>query len=177
MPELFIPHSSSLIPEMNLLLSAEMINRKLKRMAYEIWERHSSEKQVTFLGIEHSGTVIAEVLAGELRRISPLEVAVITLTMDKKNPLDAPPALDQNLDGASVVLIDDVANSGKTLFYALGPLMHTALKSLSIAVLVDRKHKRFPITPDIVGHAVATTLEEHIEVVSEGDRVTGAYLQ
>ncbi len=162
---------------MNLLLSAEVIDRKLQRMAYELWERHSTEKALIFLGIEQSGSVIAEVLAGELRRISPLEVDVITLKMDKRNPLDAPPVLAQNLDGRSVVLIDDVANSGKTLFYALGPLMHTALKSLSIAVLVDRKHKQFPITPDIVGHAVATTLEEHIEVVSEGEKITGAYLR
>ena len=162
---------------MNLLLSTELISRKFQRMAYEIWERNSSETEVTLLGIEQRGTVIAEALASELRRISPLEVVVHTLKMDKRNPLDAPPALDQNLNDKSVVLVDDVANSGKTLFYALGPLMQTALKQLSVAVLVDRTHKRFPITPDIVGHAVATTLEEHIEVVSEGDQVTGAYLQ
>ena len=74
-------------------------------------------------------------------------------------------------------LVDDVGNSGKTLLYALRPLMNYELKKIMIAVLVDRKHKSYPVTADIIGHSISTTLLEHIEVITEGDDITAAYLQ
>jgi pyrimidine operon attenuation protein/uracil phosphoribosyltransferase len=75
------------------------------------------------------------------------------------------------------LLVDDVANSGKTLLYAMKPLLEFSLKKILVAVLVDRKHKSFPISPDIVGHSIATTLQEQIIVESNGTKITGAYLQ
>jgi pyrimidine operon attenuation protein/uracil phosphoribosyltransferase len=61
--------------------------------------------------------------------------------------------------------------------YCLGQLLDQDLKRLMVAVLVDRKHKSFPIASDIVGHTVATTLQDHIEVETSGNEIAAVYLQ
>lgn len=159
-----------------LILDKERIAWKLQRMAYEVWEHNSNEKSVTLVGIQDSGLAIAKNLANKLQEISSLEVDVISVKMNKKQPLKNDIAIDKDLSGRSVVLVDDVANSGKTLLYALKPLLEFEMKKILIAVLVDRKHKSYPISPDIVGHSVATTLQEHIEVETSGETITAAYL-
>lgn len=160
-----------------LILDKERISWKLQRMAYEIWEHNSKEKSVTLAGIHGSGLAVANVLAAKLKEISGLQVNVITLKLNKRKPMSAPLNIGDDLAGQSVVLVDDVANSGKTLLYALRPILDFELKRVMIAVLVDRKHKSFPVSPDIVGHSIATTLQEHIEVETDGDLITGVYLQ
>jgi pyrimidine operon attenuation protein/uracil phosphoribosyltransferase len=69
-----------------------------------------------------------------------------------------------------------VANSGKTLTYALKPFLDFHPKKIETLVLVERSHKTFPVQPDYVGLSVATTIEEHIYVEVEGEEITGAYL-
>ncbi len=160
----------------HLLLDAASIGRKLSRMAFEIWERFSGEDELVLLGIEQHGTVVAEALAEALRTVSPLRITVYGLAVDKKAPLSALPEIPLDLNGKTVVLVDDVANSGKTLFYALRPLLAFDLKALLIAVLVDRKHKSFPIQADVVGQTVATTLNDHIEVETSDGKPVAAYL-
>jgi pyrimidine operon attenuation protein/uracil phosphoribosyltransferase len=160
-----------------LILDKERIDRKLQRMAYQLWEYNSNEQAVTLVGIEGSGIAVAKNLADRLKVISPLNVEVIAIKMNKKHPLKNEINIEEDLNGKSVVLVDDVANSGKTLLYALKPLLVFELKKILITVLVDRKHKAFPISPDIVGHTVATTLQEHIEVEHTNNDITAAYLQ
>ncbi len=159
------------------LLDATRIAHKLRRMAYEIWERNSDEKEVTLVGIESGGKVIADNLAALLKEISPLKVHVLSVVINKKNPLNHALDFDANLTGRSIVLVDDVANSGKTITYSLHALLSYDLKKVMVAVLVDRKHKSFPIASDIVGLSVATTLQEHIEVEIEKGKVRSVYLQ
>ena len=160
-----------------LILDQESISRKLDRMAYQVWENNSKETELSFIGIEGIGITVAKELASRLEKISPLKVAVHPLKLNKRQPLKQGIEFNETLNGKSVILIDDVANSGKTLLYAMKPLLDQEPKKIQIAVLVDRKHKSFPVSPDIVGHSVATTLQEHIEVVSDGSLITGAYLQ
>jgi pyrimidine operon attenuation protein/uracil phosphoribosyltransferase len=120
---------------------------------------------------------VAFSLAERLRTISGLQVDVINVKMNKKAPLSDDISIDADLNGRSVVLVDDVAMSGKTLLYALKPLLSYELKRIMIAVLVDRTHKEFPISPDIIGHSIATTLQEHILVEADNNEITAAYLQ
>jgi pyrimidine operon attenuation protein/uracil phosphoribosyltransferase len=159
------------------ILDAERIAHKLRRMAYEIWERNSDEKELTLVGIESGGKVIADNLSALLTEISPLKVQVIAVTINKKNPLNHALDFEDNLTGRAIVLVDDVANSGKTITYSLHALLSYDLKKVMVAVLVDRKHKSFPIASDIVGLSVATTLQEHIEVEIEKGKVRSVYLQ
>lgn len=154
-------------PARVLLLNNDQIERKLVRMAWQIWEHNSSRRSVTLVGIKNGGAALAERLAGELRNISTLSVTVISLELAKRQPLESPIHLSAALEDKSIVLVDDVANSGRTLLYALQPIAATAPEKVLIAVLVDRKHKSFPVNPDIIGHQVATTLQENILVSVE----------
>ncbi len=160
-----------------LILEQKQIEHKLQRMAFQLWEINSHEESVTIIGIEQSGLVVAKNLAERLMKISGLNVKVLPLKLNKKNPLKDDINISENLDGQSVILVDDVTNSGKTLMYALKPLMSFAVKRITVAVLVDRRHKSFPVSPDITGHSVSTTLQDHIEVETNGDIITAAYLQ
>ncbi|MEY3248110.1 MAG: hypothetical protein RL742_153, partial [Bacteroidota bacterium] len=95
---------------------------------------------------------------------------VLTLTrlrLNPANPLEYDPFLELSLDdvqGKVVVIVDDVANTGRTIFYAFIPLLRKMPKRVEVAVLVDRKHKAFPIQADYVGLSLATTLQDHIRV-------------
>jgi len=152
-----------------LILDAHRIERKLLRMAWQIWEHNSHRTSITLIGIAGTGEAIAAQLAIHLQAISPIKVTVLKLSLSKKAPHSSPITLDAEINDPSVVLVDDVANSGRTLLYALRPLLDAAPEKILIAVLVDRKHKSFPVNPDIIGHQVATTLQENIVVsVSEG---------
>lgn len=158
------------------ILDKEQIDNKLQRMAYELWEHNSNETHLTLVGVEHTGMVVAQNLATRLTAISSIQVDVLPVKMNKRNPLAGTIEFDTDLTGKSVVLVDDVSNSGKTLIYALRPILNYNTKKIMVAVLVERKHKAFPISPDIVGHSIATTLQEHIEVETKEDTITGAYL-
>lgn len=159
-----------------LILDQKQIDRKLQRMAFEIWEQNNSEQEISLIGIEDAGFILAKNLAKRLKDISPLKVIVQSVSLNKKEPLSAPISLTNSTLSKSIVLVDDVANSGKTLLYALKPLLEFEIHKITIAVLVDRKHKSFPVHPDIVGHSIATTLQNHIEVVCENDEIVAAYL-
>lgn len=162
------------------ILTAAQIEQKLKRMAYEIWEKNSEEKEIILIGIEDVGAAVAAKIADFLRAVSPLKLQTATLSINKKKPLSENIVLSGpggSLSGKTVVLIDDVANSGKTLLYAIKPLLDHEPARIIIAVLVDRKHKNYPITPDIIGHSVSTTLQEHIIVNFNDGKLTGAHLE
>ncbi|PSK88022.1 phosphoribosyltransferase family protein [Taibaiella chishuiensis] len=160
------------------ILTATQIELKLKRMAYEIWEHNSEEKEIIIVGIEDGGAVVARNIAGILKKVSNLKVKFFGLSINKKAPLTEAISIDAGqLNDKVVVLIDDVANSGKTLLYAIKPLLDYTPRTIQIAVLVDRKHKNFPVNPDYIGHSVSTTLQDHIIVTFEGEMITGAHLE
>ena len=160
-----------------LVLDKERIAYKLRRMAYEIWERNSDEQEIILVGIERGGKILADNLSAMVKEISPLKVITIPLKINKKKPLNNTAELAVNLSGRTVILVDDVVNSGKTIMYSLNSILSYDLKKLMVAVLVDRKHKSFPIASDIVGHTIATTLQDHIEVETEGDEIVAVYLE
>ena len=163
-------------PSRVLLLDDDRIHRKLRRMAWQIWEHNSNESDLTLVGIADGGYEIAKQLAIQVKEIARINVHVIKLSMNKINPMQEKIILDGDIESKSVVLIDDVANSGKTLIYALRPILDTNPEHVIIAVLVNRKHKAFPVTPDIIGQEVATTLQDHIKVFFENGRIA-AFLE
>jgi len=159
-----------------LILDETRIRAKIRRMAYELWERLPTDAPVVMLGVDGPGAAVATALANELQHASGLDISVHTLRVNKQHPLKEAAELQTNLTRAAVVLVDDVAASGKTLLYALRPVLAQEPRQILLAVLVDRAHKAFPVSPDIVGHTVSTTLQEHIEVETDGERIVAAYL-
>lgn len=153
--------------EGHLILDAEAISTKLKRIAYQIHEENYDAERIVLIGIAERGSIVARRLANALSKICSIPVDISEIRLDKTNPLSAPIDSDLDLDSlgdARLILVDDVANSGKTLFYAMGQLMNVSVAKLQVAVLVDRRHKRFPIACDYVGLSLNTTASEHIRV-------------
>ncbi len=161
----------------NYILSKEAAEQKLHRMALELAEHLDGDTgQVIVIGIRNSGTVIAEKTAGLLKSYIPNNIKLISLMMDKLHPTTIELSEKIDFNNLHVIIADDVTNSGRTLLYALKPLLDFHPKSIQTLVLVERMHKRFPINPDYVGLSVATTMQEHIQVEVEGGEVMGAFI-
>jgi pyrimidine operon attenuation protein / uracil phosphoribosyltransferase len=154
-----------------LVLNHKQIKQKITRMAYEVYERNAFEKEIIFAGITGMGFILAGFLAEILEDISPLEVNVIEIHLDKSDVNRGNVLLSENTDlnNKCVVVVDDVLNTGKTLVYALKPFLDISIKKMEVAVLVNRSHKLFPVTPDYTGLELATTLTEHISVDLSSD--------
>lgn len=161
----------------NYILSGEVANKKLRRMAYEILEHNADEKGIILAGIREHGSVIAKCIQKILAEISELRTELISLSLDKKKPADVQLEPHVNLNDKVVILVDDVSNSGRTLTYALKPFLQSHPKKIQTLVLVERRHTAFPVQPDYVGLSVATTLQEHIYVEVEGEKVMGAWME
>lgn len=159
------------------ILSKETAEKKLRRMALEVAERNYGEPQLVLIGIKDSGLIVAHKIFNYLKEVFKGEVIVTSLSMDKKNPsaILIEPAIDFN--DKIILLIDDVANSGKAMLYALKPLLETHPKKIQTLALVERTHKSFPIDVDYVGISISTTLDEHIFVEVEGTEIMGAWME
>jgi len=159
------------------ILSKEVVEKKLRRMAFEILENNIDEKEIILAGIRESGSVVAKVIQKMLGEISAIKTELITITLDKSEPTNVSLSKAFDFNGKVIVVIDDVSNSGKTLLYALKPFIDSHPKKIQTLVLVERTHTSFPVRPDYVGLSIATTLQEHIFVVVDGTSIAGAYLQ
>ena len=155
-----------------LVLDHVSIMQKIRRIAYQIYEFNYSEKEIIFVAIEKQGVILAERIKPILEDISGIKVTLISLKVNKKSPLSNPllNGPGEVLNGKSVILIDDVLNSGRTLIYGARHILEYSVKNLTTVVLVDRLHRKFPIKADFVGLTLSTTIQDHIAVIfSEGN--------
>jgi len=155
-----------------IILSNTEIQHKIKRIAFQIYENNSSQKEVVIAGIAKNGFLFAKKLKKVLEKIAPLKVLVCEVRIDKSNPLkDIETSLAKDeYRNKSLVLVDDVLSSGTTLMYAVRHFLDTPLKQFNTAVLVNRSHKKYPVKADFKGISLSTSIQEHISV--EFDRNT-----
>lgn len=157
---------------MTEVLNHKQVGQKITRMAFEIYERnlHASGGMVV-AGISGMGTSLGHLLATELQKISPLQVEEVEVILDKQAVTTTKVQLSIPivLKGKTIILVDDVLNTGKTLVYALKPFLEHEVKKIEIAVLVNRSHGLFPVKPDYTGFELATTFNEHIRVDFAGN--------
>jgi pyrimidine operon attenuation protein / uracil phosphoribosyltransferase len=150
------------------ILNDRQISQKLRRLAIAIVEQNSEEAEIVLAGINVAGNHLAILLREELMAYAPeLATRIVRLRLQPADPLNAEVACDCSPDtfhNRAVILVDDVANTGRTLFYAFKPLLGVIPRKVQIAVLIDRKHKTYPVHVDYVGLSLATTLHEHIQV-------------
>ncbi len=154
----------------NRILTHEQIQHKVKRIAHQIYEANVDEKEIVVAGIDGGGLNFAKKIASVLKKITEAEIVLCRLTMDKKNPLQS--GVSTSIEEAayknkSIVLVDDVLNSGTTLIYGVHHFLKTPIKQLKTAVLVNRNHKKYPIKADYKGISLSTSLNEHIRVEFE----------
>jgi len=159
------------------LMNAEDVKRALWRMAHEIVERNHSMESLSVIGLQTGGASIATTLASILSEVSGQTVTAGMLDVSfyrddlSRNPL--PPssatAIDHDLSDRTVVLVDDVLFTGRTIRAALNALSDWGRpRAVQLAVLVDRGHRELPIRPDFVGKNLPTSLDEAIVATLEG---------
>jgi pyrimidine operon attenuation protein/uracil phosphoribosyltransferase len=152
--------------EANVILNTVQIKQKIKRIAYQIYESNSKEQEVIIAGIVGNGYIFANKLAAVLTNISDLKVTLCELKINKKKPLEKITTSIEVLDykNKSLVLVDDVLNSGTTLLYGVKHFLDVPLKRFKTAVLVNRNHKKYPVKADFKGISLSTSIKEHIQV-------------
>lgn len=153
----------------NKILTHSEIDHKIKRIAFQIYETFVEEESIVIAGIASNGYIFAEKIARVLQTISPLEVIVCEVKMNKQNPNSeiSTSISKEAYQNKGIVLVDDVLNSGSTLMYGVKHFLEVPVKKFKTAVLVDRNHKKYPIKVDFKGISLSTSSLEHVTVVFE----------
>ncbi|MGM9569250.1 MAG: bifunctional pyr operon transcriptional regulator/uracil phosphoribosyltransferase PyrR [Phascolarctobacterium sp.] len=166
----------------NVIMDADAMRRAIVRIAHEIIERNKGVENVVLVGIRTRGVPIAERLAAAIKEIEKVELPVgmldITLYRDDLSTLAYNPVchgteIDFDVDGKTVILVDDVLYTGRTIRCALDAIIDMGRpKAIQLAVLIDRGHRELPIRADFAGKNVPTSHKEAIEVyLAEQDSV------
>lgn len=155
--------------ESSIILTNEQITNKTRRIAYQIYETNSNEKEIIIAGINGNGFIFAQNLAKILSEISEIKVALCEVKINKKNPRTkiSTNIESENYKNKSIVLVDDVLNSGATLIYGIKFFLEVPLKRFKTAVLINRNHKKFPVKADFKGISLSTSMHEHVSVIFE----------
>lgn len=159
---------------MSAALTTADISRALTRISHEILERNSGSSQLTILGIPTRGADIAYRLASIIESIEgvPVEVGTLDITLHRDDlRIRAPrPLMETSIpaagvEGRTVILVDDVLFSGRTIRSALDALGEIGRpERVQLAVLVDRGHRELPIRADFVGKNLPTAKSESVKV-------------
>jgi pyrimidine operon attenuation protein/uracil phosphoribosyltransferase len=156
------------------LMDADRLSRTLSRMAHEILDRHPDLRGTVLVGVRTRGVPLARRLAARMKEASGFEPPVgaldITLYRDDLTTVGPQPVLKgtdipTSIDGKTVVLVDDVLFTGRTVRAALDELIDFGRPArIELAVLVDRGHRELPIHADYAGKTLTTTREEVVQV-------------
>lgn len=161
------------MPETVTVMTATAIERALTRVAHEIAERNENGSNVVLLGIQKGGVALARKLGTILSGIWQIQVPTGTLDVSmhrddldrRAAPLVQPTEMPFDINGKTVVVVDDVLFSGRTIRAAMDALNDFGRpKQIQLAVLVDRGHRELPIKADFVGKNVPTSSSESVLV-------------
>ncbi len=150
----------------NIILTHKQIEQKIDRIAYQILEDNIEAKTIHIIGIANTGYEVAKAISDILNTISNSDINLHKLTINKRNSVlclteDTNFTIEKN---AIVILVDDVLNTGETLMHASYIILKHKVAKFRTAVLLDRRHRLFPIKADFAGLTLSTTIENHIEV-------------
>ncbi|GGI57269.1 phosphoribosyltransferase family protein [Winogradskyella haliclonae] len=152
--------------EKNTILNHQEIQHKIKRIAYQIYESNVGEDELIIAGIEKNGFLLAKKIKSTLDKISHINSTLCKVIIDKKSPLNTITTSinAEQYSNKSIVLVDDVLNSGSTLMYGVRHFLNVPIKQFKTAVLVNRNHKKYPVKADFKGISLSTSLKEHVNV-------------
>ena len=159
-----------------MVLNASSADKKLRRMALEIAERNEGIDEIIIIGIKENGIFIAKKIEEYLEPFFAGKLKTVALSINKKNPNDVTLSEDVLLENKLVLLVDDVANSGKTMLYSIRPLLLKFPSQIQTLALVERTHKMFPLALNYVGLSVSTTKEETIVVNVQNGKIESAVI-
>jgi pyrimidine operon attenuation protein/uracil phosphoribosyltransferase len=153
---------------MQVILNHQQIQQKITRLGHELLENCFEENKIFIGGIQGNGFELAKKIAAIISRNSDISVNKFEIKINKTEPWKEEVSLsidEDKLKKGFIILVDDVINSGKTMQYALVKILERPTKTIRTVVLVDRKHRRYPVKADIVGLSLSTTLKDRVEVV------------
>ncbi len=162
------------MPEATVILDATAIQRALTRIAHEIAERNERSAEIALVGIpvggDHLAARLAKILAGIWNHAVPVGILDVTMHRDDLDdrvaPTVHPTEIPFDVNGKTIVLVDDVLFSGRTTRAAMDALNDFGRpKKIQLAVLVDRGHRDLPIKADFIGKNVPTSLDEKISLL------------
>ncbi|NQV77415.1 MAG: phosphoribosyltransferase [Lutibacter sp.] len=155
----------------SIILTNEQIHNKTRRIAYQIYEDNCKEKEIIIAGINGNGYLFAQKISTLLNDISDLKVVLCEVIIDKKNPLNEVTTTLKSSDykNKSLILVDDVLNSGTTLIYGIKHFLEVPLKRFNTAVLINRNHKKYPVKADYKGISLSTSMHEHVSLVYDAE--------
>ena len=157
----------------NIILNQNKIKKIVRRLAYQILESNINSTEIILIGIYQNGYNLSKIIFEELKAITKIKTELFFVKINKKSPLKniVFECEKEYLKNKSIVLIDDVLNTGKTLIYCTKSLLDVELNSFKTVVLIDRNHKKFPIKVDYKGISVSTSIADHIELVFEKNNI------
>lgn len=161
------------------ILNERQILQKIKRIAIEILERNFEEKEIILAGINNNGYGFAKMLEKHINEVASIKTILTRIQLNPASPIDSEVSIGipkEELKQKTIIIVDDVANTGRTTFFAMQPLLAIIPKKVEVAVLVDREHKAFPISSNYVGLSLATTLNENIDVRILGTKKMSVHL-
>ncbi|WP_080236687.1 phosphoribosyltransferase family protein [Spirosoma rigui] len=163
-----------------LILNAEQIRQKIRRIAFQIYEINFEESSLLLAGVSGEGYVLAQAIRNELAQIAPFEVELIQIELDKTQI--AQPAVQTSQPVAAytdkvIIVVDDVLYTGRTLAFSLQPFLSVPVRKLQVAVLVDRNYPKYPVAADYKGYELSTTLTDHVDVILSDESRMGVYLR
>ena len=159
------------------ILGADDVSRAITRISHEIIERNNDLSQVVIVGMQTGGVWIARQLCDTVTRLNgvSLPIGAVDISMYRDDfslrpvVLSAPTDIPIDLTGRTVVLVDDVLFTGRTVRAALEALNdHGRPRAVQLAVMVDRGHRELPIRPDYVGKNIPTHFSDEVSVGPEG---------
>ena len=164
------------------ILTPEVAAEKLHRMALEVAEQLSEDDaELIIIGIEGAGkfgeakgagNLIASQVFNHLKKYISTPLKLISLHLNKHETSAITLSEEIDFNDKNILVIDDVSNSGKTLLYALKPLMQFHPKRIQTMVLVERMHKLFPVKTDFVGYSIATALDDFVKVEENNGNIS-----
>ena len=159
------------------ILDKDEISQKILRLSWEIYENNFEENEIFLFGIGEKGHLIAKKISENLINISKIKVQVCQISFNREKPYEdiSLSISSDKFAYKSLILVDDVLYSGKTLMYSSKVFLNSPIKKLSVLVLIDRNHNTYPIKANYVGLSLSTNLKEYIRVELSG-RNQGVYL-
>jgi pyrimidine operon attenuation protein / uracil phosphoribosyltransferase len=161
----------------NCIINKNQAQQIIQRLALEIAEKLSNDKPLVFVGIAQNGSLLAQSIAYQLQ-IHNIPTEIFTLDINKQEPSTRISISNpQGLQGANIILVDDVVNSGITMAYSLAFLLQKQPLAVYTCALVERSYKKFPIMVHFTGYSMATSPQNHITVQFVDNQIEGAFLE
>ena len=164
------------LSEKNIILNNSDIE-KIQRISLQILEDNIDEEGIVIFGISDNGLLIAKKLINHLSKISSIKSNLIKVIIDKDNPIDSI-KYDSKFDinSSSVLIIDDVSQSGKTLQSVISNLLIYKPTKIKTAVIVNRDQTLYPVKVDYIGISLSTSVNNHVSFISDKNNELSVYL-